>query len=146
MNAPKLINMATGAQTRTQLTQIEPGKWIAGDIHPDDVPRYGIVRMMRQADGTYLPILRQHSQYVRMCAELPEQLGLKDLPVRTLYRIINAGFVEISRPAPNVILVDLVSLADHIHAARDPEFWTPMRRKQYQDAIQESSSMEKRKS
>ncbi len=132
-----MINLATGREAATRLSEVAPGQWAAQTIHPDDVPRYGLVRMMRQADGTYLPILKHHSQYVRMTRELPEQLGLKDLPSRTLYRIIAAGFVAHSRPAPNVILVDLVSLTEHVQAARDPEFWTPMRRKQYSDACAE---------
>ncbi len=136
-SAPCLYNLATGRSAATPMVEIAPGQWTAGDIHPDDVPRYGLVRMMRQIDGRYLPVLKQHSQYVRMSHDLPELLGLKGLSPKTLYRIIAAGFVASARPAPNVILVDLLSLTEHVQAARDPEFWTDPRRRRWSDAIAE---------
>lgn len=135
--APQLINLATGRPAETRLVEIAPGQWAAGDIHPSDVPRYGLVRLMRQTDGSYIPVLKQHSQYVRMSHDLPEQLGLKGLSPKTLYRIIAAGFVASSRPAPAVILVDLLSLSEHVEAARDPEFWTPEKRRRWSDACAE---------
>lgn len=134
---PTLINLSNGQPAATPLVQIAPGQWAVGNIHPDDVHRYGLVRMMRQTDGRYIPVLKQYTQYIRVTRELPEQLGLKGLSPKTLYRIIAAGFVASSRPAPNVILVNLFSLAEHVENARDPEFWTREKRKRWSDACAE---------
>jgi hypothetical protein len=129
-----LVNLATGQEAKTRLIEVAPGQWTAPAIEPDDVPRYGIVRMMRQTDGRYLPVLKHYGQYVRMSRDLPEQLGFRGLSSMTLYRLCSAGFVCSSKPGPGVILVDVLSLAEHIEAARDPEFWTPERRKCWSDA------------
>lgn len=140
MTNPKtipLINLATGEAAKTRLSQVAPGEYAAAEIHPDDVPRYGIVRLMRQADGTYVPVLRNHGQYIRISEDLPEKLGLKGIAFKTLYRLVAAGFVACSRPAPNVILVDVLSLSEHLQATRDTEFWTPERRRIWSDACTE---------
>jgi len=132
-----ILKLANGREAKTELVEIAPGQWAVGNIHPDDVPRVGLVRLMRQVDGTYLPVLKLHSQYVRMTRDLGENVGLHGLSWKSLYRLIGAGFVESSRPTPNVILVDLVSLAAHVEAARDPEFWTPQRRAIWSQACAE---------
>jgi hypothetical protein len=125
--APKLISSLTGELMSTKLVEIAPGEWVPSGIHPDDVPRFGLVRMMRQPDGTYLPVLKTHTQYVRMHRGLPAALGFKDMSAQCLYRLMDGEFVQCSRPSPGVVMVDLGSLAGHIEAARDPEFWTPER-------------------
>jgi hypothetical protein len=137
MNAPKLYQFGTGEEMKSRLSQVSPGVYEVGSIDPADVPRYGLVWMMRQPDGSYLPVLRTHSQLVAMSRELPGQLGLKGLSYRGLLRLIVAEFVGSCRATPGVIMVDLASLADHLDAARDPEFWTPERRKRFSDAIAE---------
>jgi hypothetical protein len=140
MNAtsPKLISSLTGKEMKTDLVEIAPGEWAPGPVDAMDVPRYGLVWLMRQTDGSYLPVLKMHSLYVSMSHELPSQLGLKGFPARSLYRLISAGFVASTCPTPANIMVDLGSLAQHIEAARDPEFWTPERRARWSTAIAES--------
>lgn len=140
MSEPKkkpTLMLASGKKAKTDLVEVAPGQWAAAEIHPDDVPRVGIVRLMRQGDGSYVPILKLSSQYVRMSRELGETVGLHGLSWKSLYRLIGAGFVASSKPTPNVILVDLVSLAAHVESARDPEFWTPARRAQWSQACAE---------
>lgn len=135
---PRLINLATGEPAKTRLVEVAPGQYAVGEIHPEDVPRFGVVRMMRQGDGSYIPVLKQSGQYVRMARELPDLLGLKGLSSNTLYRLVAAGFVGSSRPAPGVIMVDLLSLCEHIEAAKDTEFWTHERRIRWSNAIAET--------
>lgn len=134
---PKLLAFGSGTEMKSRLSQVSPGVYETLAVHPDDVPRFGLVWMMRQADGSYLPVLRTHSQLVAMSRELPGQLGLKGLSYRGLLRLIVAEFVGSCRATPGVIMVDLASLAAHLEAARDPEFWTPERRKRFSDAIAE---------
>lgn len=138
-NPPTLNNALTGEPMASNLVEVAPNQWVPQGVHPDDVPRYALSWLMRQADGTYMPVLKVHGQYVRMSHELPAKLGLAGLHPRNLYRLVAAGFVASSRIAPNTILVDVLSLAQHIEAARDPEYWTPMRRKQWSDACTEIS-------
>jgi hypothetical protein len=134
MKLPKLTLIRNGADAHTALVEVAPGQYAAPGVHPSDVPRYGLVRLMRQPDGTYAPVLKHHGQWMRCGAELLKNCGLEALPLRTFYRLINAGFVKKSRPSPNVILVDLGSLVDHIEASSDPEFWTAERMKQFRQA------------
>jgi hypothetical protein len=136
--APKLISSLTGREMATDLVEITPGVWEPGTVDPRDVPRYGLCWLMRQTDGSYLPIIKAHALYVSMSHDLPGQLGLKGLSSRSLYRLIAAGFVASTSPTPGTILIDLGSLATHIEAARDPEFWTSERRKRWSDAIAET--------
>lgn len=135
--APKLISSLTGKEMATRLSEVAPGVFEPATIDPADVPRYGLVWLMRQSDGSYLPVLKHHALYVSMSHDLPVQLGLKGLSPKGLYRLIAAGFVACSRTTPGTILVDLGSLAAHIESARDPEFWTPERRKRWKDACAE---------
>lgn len=127
MKKPQLINMATGKQADTELVEAAPGVYVAPSVAPEDVPRYGICHLKRQADGSYIPVMKQFARHSRMAADLPERLGLEGLSTRTLYRLIAAGFIAHRRPAPNVILVDLASLAKHLEECADPDFWTPRR-------------------
>jgi hypothetical protein len=131
---PELTLIRSGLPAQTQLVEIAPGHYAAPTVHPADVPRFGLVKLMRQTDGTYLPMLRHHGQWRRCGEDLLKDTGLEAMSYRTFYRLVNAGFVKQTRPAPNVILVDLGSLVDHIEAAGDPEFWTPERRKRFMQA------------
>ncbi len=131
---PTLIRVTDGQPAATRLAQLAPGCYVPRVIEPADVPRYGIFRLMRQTDGSYVPILKHWGQWRRLDESLWKDLGIADLKKRTLYRLFNAGFIRHSRPSPNVILVDLGSLVDHLAATEDPEFWTPERVSQLQNA------------
>ena len=131
MKLPKLTLINSGNPAHTALVEVAPGQYAAPSVHPSDVPRFGLVRLMRQPDGTYAPVLKHHGQWVRCGTEMLKNCGLEGLPLRTFYRLVNAGFVKQSRPTPNVILVDLASLVDHIHASGDPEFWNEDRLRQF---------------
>lgn len=49
----------------------------------------------------------------------------------TVYRLYRAGFVIGEKQTPRKILIHTVSLQAHLHAVRDPAFWTPSRRARY---------------
>ncbi len=128
-----LIDLASGKPLATGVRQLAPGKFEACEFIPDDAPRYGMVRLMRQTDGSLLPVLKLFGQYRRL-AGLATELGIRDLSQRTLDRLVETGFIQSIRPSPSVILVDMESLCQHLENTRDPEFWTPRRRAQYRDS------------
>lgn len=127
MKTPQLTLIQDGSAARTQLVEIAPGQYVAPRIAAEDVPRYGLFKLLRQTDGSIFPVLKHYAQHVRMTHDLCTRLGLEGLSKGSLYRLIQAGFVACKRPTPNVILVDLGSLVEHVEATRDPEFWTPER-------------------
>lgn len=131
MKKPTLFRADTGKPAATQLVEAAPGVFVAPTVAPEDVPRYGICKLMRQPDGSYIPVLKQYSPHVRMDSNALGNAGLNALSRRTLYRLIAAGFVAHSRPAPNLIMVDLASLAEHLEKTKDPEFWTSARLEQF---------------
>lgn len=132
MSTP-LTDLVTGKPLKTEVRQIAPGTFEPCDTVPDDAPRYAMVRLMRQSDGSLLPVVKLFGQYRRLVG-LAEDLGIRDLSYRTLKRLVETGFVDSIRPSPSVVLVDMESLCKHIEATRDPEFWTPRRRAQYSDS------------
>ena len=133
-------SLLTGEPMATTLSEVTPGAFEEANVHTADVQRYGLAWLMRQADGRYLPVLKGHSQHVKLTRELPGQLGFKDLSYGGIRRLITAGFVSSSRITPDVIHIDLASLAEHIQATRDPEFWSRANRRKYSDAAAEVSS------
>lgn len=130
MSAKPLIDITTGKPLKTAVRQISPGTWEPCDLVPDDAPRYAVVKLMRQGDGSVIPVLNLFGQYRRV-AGLADALGIRGLSQRTLERLVETSFVESIRPAPAVTLVDMASLCRHLEATRDPEFWTDRRRAQY---------------
>jgi hypothetical protein len=120
----------TGKALATQAIHVAPGKVIHAAVAPDDVPRYGVFRMVRQPDGSYLPVLKTFDALMKL-DDVLDMLRIAGLSRRTLARLIETGFVECTWPSPYVRLVNVESLVEHLVAARDPEFWTPARRAQF---------------
>jgi tryptophanyl-tRNA synthetase len=137
MSQKQVTSLLTGQLLATTLAETTPGQYEAPSIHAGDVQHYGLVWLMRHADGTYTPVLKGHSQHVKLTRELPQQLGFKDLSYRGLLRLVTAGFVASSRITPDVIHIDLASLVEHMQATRDPEFWSKANRRRYSDASAE---------
>jgi hypothetical protein len=106
--------------------QIAPGTGTHTLIPRSSVPRYGVVRLLANQDGTFDTSLLTWGEMRRLTTDLPAKLGL-DISYNTLKRLVFSGFVAGSRPAPNTILIDLGSLATHMEACADPDFWTPSR-------------------
>lgn len=71
--------------------------------------------------------------HVRCGRDLPRDLGL-DLDYKTLLRLIKGDFIAAAQPTPRNFLLDLTSLHRFLHDVRDPLFWTPDRKRRYQEA------------
>lgn len=121
--------------TKPSTIEVEPapGQTIEAALPREAVPRFGIVQLMRQSDGTYVPILKSWSNTVRLKLDTMNNLGL-DVSYKTTRRLIIAGFVKGSLIAPETFLLDVESLYEHLQATRDPEFWTEARKAQYRAA------------
>lgn len=107
-----------------------PGKSLAV-VPPEDVPRYGIVRMMRQPDGRYLPTLTYHSELIQLGPNTPEHLGLRGLHWRSLRRLVQSGIVSGCFPSPHVCLMNLASLVRHLEETREQSYWTQERKEAF---------------
>lgn len=113
-----------------ETVEIAPGNETEVSIPRSSVPRYGFVQLMRQSDGTYIPILKTWSETIRLRESTPTDLGL-DISYMTLKRLIVAGFIRGRLIAPDTCLLDLASLYEHIEGCRDFEFWTEENRANY---------------
>lgn len=124
-----------GTDRKVRALEFAPGIYVPRSSAEvaEQVPRYGIAQLMRQADGSYLPVLRSWATTIRLKGNqdrIRELLGA-DLGYKVLLRLLKAGFIRGSYATPGTTLIDLASLADHLAAAADPEFWTPVRRAAY---------------
>lgn len=112
------------------LVELAPGQETEVPIPREAVPRYGMVQLMRQSDGTYIPILKTWSETIRLRESTPHDLGL-DVSYMTLKRLIVAGFIKGRLIAPDTCLVDLASLYEHVENCSDFDFWNEERRAEY---------------
>lgn len=110
--------------------EIAPEHQTEVSIPREAVPQYGVVKLMRQGDGSYIPVLKTWNETIRMREDTPYHLGL-DISYMTLKRLIAAGFIRGRLIAPDTCLLDLASLYEHIEKCQDFEFWTPARRAEY---------------
>jgi hypothetical protein len=112
------------------VSEVSPGKFQAV-IPPEDLPRYGIARMMRQPDGRYIPVLSHHSELIQLTPRTPEELGLRGVHWKGLRRLVISGLVSGSFPTPHVCLMSLASFVEHVEATRDREYWTEERKEAF---------------
>jgi hypothetical protein len=110
--------------------EIAPGQETDVSVPRSAVPQYGFVKLMRQGDGSYLPVLKTWSETIRLRESTPTDLGL-DISYMTLKRLIVAGFIRGRLIAPDTCLLDLASLYEHIERCQDFEFWTEENRAEY---------------
>lgn len=94
-------------------------------------PKIGIFRWQPAGDGTYRPIYQIHAALMR-AADFAPLVGISYF---TLVRLIRAGFVGGAQPSPNLIQVDVASYFEHQERTKDPDFWTPGRRRAYSEVI-----------
>ena len=95
-----------------------PGRRVAL-VDAESLPTHGIVKMLRQTDGRYLPVVTRYGKLVRLSDQLPRELGIEIHP-RVLKRLVSSGLVRGSRPGPDTLLIDLGSLLDHPKRTQDP--------------------------
>lgn len=114
--------------------EFAPGQEVDATLPREAVPRFGLVQLMRQADGSYVTVLKTWSETVRLKLDTLPNLGI-DVSYKTCRRLIAAGFIEGSFIAPETFIMDLESLYNHVQATRDPEFWTDARKAKYRAAF-----------
>jgi hypothetical protein len=97
--------------------------------------RTGVFEFQEQADGTYRPVIRLHSTWVRMRTDISEELGL-GIPYTSLRRLMTAGFIESRQLTPGQYCFSLQSFYRHCAAVKaDPDFWTGKNLRRYMEAI-----------
>lgn len=95
---------------------------------PDEFCQYGIVRMVRNADGSYTPVLKTFERWVKLTYATLADIGLTNcISYETITRLIDCGAIACRYPSPKVRVIDLDTLISWIEQARDPDYWTPAR-------------------
>lgn len=114
--------------TRPDLVRIAPGRhaWVLRDKCAKP-PRYVMCTWAAQHDGSFVPI-PVAGRLVRVCSEMLALLGFntgrKSSRYETLYRLANAGLIEMVRISPGVWLLDLDSWYRHLcNCMNTPEMW-----------------------
>lgn len=128
-NRPILV---IGARPGT-MVEIVPGKKIAA-LDISQIERVAIADILPQGDGTFRAVARVTSRWLSVTPRNLRKLG-SDHSVRTVQRLIKAGFVRGRQPSPRVNEFDLLSYLEHLEACEDPEFWTEHRRELYRRSI-----------
>lgn len=124
-----------GPQTlEIPLVEAEPGKFLPESPIPREMlPRRAVVSLALMPGGTYKPVIRLLSKWVQ-CSYLLHEMGFHVSPV-TISRLWQNGFINACKPTPQILLVDVVSLHEHLEATRDPEFWDEATRRDYDQSI-----------
>ena len=111
---------------RIATMELVPGVRVA-DVPPPLIQRVGVCDWQPAGDGTYRPIVRLHDNMVRVS----EAVKITGMTYLTLRRLICGGFVEGVQVTPGNVQMNMHSYWQHVQACRDPEFWTPERRRRY---------------
>jgi hypothetical protein len=105
---------------------------------PDHIPvpaMIGVFEMSQQPDGSFRPMIRLHTTWVRMKTNICEELGL-GVTYTSLRRLMAAGFVKSKQTTPGQYSFCLQSF--HQHCAKvqaDPEFWSGENLRRYMEAL-----------
>lgn len=117
--------------------EVIPGKKVKTRM-PLQVPRYALMTVIQDPDGSCRigPIV--WSQYIPMGLKVPQQLGLP-IHYNTLRRLTLMGAVECSHPTPETLLLNAASLLQHLRRTRiqpgKPSWWTPERREAWKLSV-----------
>lgn len=132
--APR-VRVSSVQARKVQMIQIAPGKFRPHS--PDEIPPEVVITdVIQDNDGTYHLAPRDWEHMTRVTSKLCQLMGLGKSSM-TLRRLINSGFVDGARIAPQFYLVNLTSWTNHVkRCAEDPFFWDePKRRKAYRETI-----------
>lgn len=104
---------------------------------PDNLPlphSIGVFEFKRNDDGSYTPIIKMHTRWLRLSVKGIEELAL-GIGYNSMRRLMRAGFVKFMQITPGQYAVDLQSYFQHVAAVRaDCEFWTGKNLKRYMEA------------
>ena len=99
------------------------------------VQRIGVYELIQELDGRLRPVIHVHGTWVRMRADICEDLGL-GISYDSLRRLQRSGFVRARQITPGQIAFDLQSYYQHAAKVQaDPEFWTGENLRRYMDAL-----------
>lgn len=96
-------------------------------------PEYVLCRMVQMREGEFRLEPVTVDMWVKMKENFCRSLGI-ELSDATLKRLGRAGFVQMSFPGPQAILVNVQSLLEHLKNTASPRWWTRERRLQYLQA------------
>jgi len=126
--------------TEDELTEIEveitPGVRRRVKVPKGRPPRFLVQRLVKNGrTGEYFCVPTQpYGPCVRLVSRLPSALGLP-IGVMTLKRLIYSGFIRAYRLAPQITLIDIASLWEHLAATEvspnKPLFWTQEKHLRY---------------
>jgi hypothetical protein len=129
------------------LAELAPGIWVCGT--PEwEMPTHVVCKLVSGKEpGTWTLEPEVAPGWVRMSDDIGEKLGMRGLSHMTLRRLMQAGFVEHSRPAPGCIFIKLESLREHFRrthndCAEPSSFWTAERRRNWQETCGAHSNLE----
>lgn len=120
------------------LNEIAPGKMVS---HVDVwvLPTYVLSKLVPTGDGAYkLEVVDEWAGWVK-ATEVTERLGIKGFSVETLHRLCAAGFIEHCQPTPQIYLIKIDSLLEHMQSTKDTRqgadpYWNEQRRQLWSQA------------
>jgi hypothetical protein len=112
------------------MVEVSPGEYIAARGQ-DRMQQVTLARWTMLANGNWKAIPFTE-KFVRLDAELAACMGFP-CQFHTLYRLADAGFIEMVKVSPQLRLINLDSWFNHLRrCAENPEFWeNAERRKAY---------------
>jgi hypothetical protein len=126
------VNLPNG--TKLRAVEVAPGFLVADLPDSHECPIYGFISMESIGDQKFVAKVKIWPALLRLTENATEVLGLGMMNPRILKRLAFAGFIETIQFTPGTTLLNLESFFKHLHAAKDPEFWTPARLELYKQA------------
>lgn len=124
----KSLHEAVAQATKPDMVRVSPGRhgWVIASKEMR-VPEFVLCRWVKQGDDTHAPV-PVAGRLVKVSPDLLALLGFntgrRSSRYETLYRLANAGFIEMVRISPGCWLIDLDSWYRHLGACMDtPEMW-----------------------
>lgn len=124
----KTLAEAVAQATKSEMVRVAPGRqgWVAASADTK-IPDYVLCRWAKQADNTHAPV-PVSGRLVKVSPDLLALLGFntgrRSSRYETLYRLANAGFIEMVRISPGCWLIDLDSWYRHLSdCMSNPEMW-----------------------
>lgn len=122
-SAANAASASTPETARPLWVEIAPGQRIV-KLSNEEKGRILISDLLPTGGGTYQAVARVHSRWAGMGVADLKKFGI-EVSRQTLRRLMFAGFIRYSQPAPNRYQFDLESYFAHERATQDdPEFWT----------------------
>ena len=124
----KKLHETVATATKPDMVRVAPVRhaWVQKDAAVPPA-KYVVCRWVKQNEETYAPV-PVAGRLVKVCPDLMALLGFntgrRSSRYETLYRLANAGFIEMVRISPGCWLIDLDSWYRHLsRCMNEPEMW-----------------------